>query len=90
VLFDSYILTSSNGFFPTDLLMTVQSRRYIDGLKLGSNIGYDLGTMSLGVVELQKAIKILKRNNFKINNNTTCLQSTTKKRNYGKPSGLSK
>lgn len=64
---DSYILTSEDGHFPSNLIMTVNNKGcFEDGLKIGATNGRNLGTASIGIVDFKKAIKILKKNNFKI------------------------
>jgi hypothetical protein len=64
---DSYILTSEDGHFPSNLMMTVNNKGcFEDGLKIGATNGRNLGTASIGIVDFKKAIKILKKNNFKI------------------------
>ena len=62
---DSYILRSENGHFPTDIVMTVNNKgRFEDGLKIGAIVGRNLGSASLGIVNIQKAIELLTKNNF--------------------------
>ena len=63
---DSYILTCESGHFPSDLLFTVKDKLYVDGLNIGANNGRNLGTASIGVIDLRTATKILKENNFKV------------------------
>lgn len=63
---NSYILTSTNGFFPSSLLFTVKDKKYFDGLNIGANNGCNLGTASIGVIDLETAKKILIKNNFNI------------------------
>ena len=64
---DSYIFTSEDGHFPSDLIMTVNNKGcFVDGLKIGATNGRNLGTASIGIVDIKKATKILKKNNFKI------------------------
>lgn len=62
----SYILTSDDGFFPSTLLFTVQNRLFVDGLNIGANNGRNLGTSSIGVIDLKTAVKILTENNCEI------------------------
>lgn len=63
---NSYILTCKSGHFPSDLLFTVKDKIYVDGLNIGASNGRNLGTASIGVIDLKTATKILKENNFKI------------------------
>lgn len=63
---NSYILTSNDGHFPSSLLFTVQNRLYVDGLNIGANNGRNLGTASIGVIDLKTAIKILTENNCEV------------------------
>ena len=62
----SYILTCESGHFPSNLLFAVKDRLYVDGLNIGANNGHNLGTASIGVIDLKTATKILKENNFKV------------------------
>ena len=62
----SYILTCESGHFPSDLLFTTKDKLYVDGLNIGANNGRNLGTASIGVIDLKTAVKILKENNFKV------------------------
>lgn len=63
----SKILTST-AHFPTSLLMGVdKSGKFYDEHQIGAQIGGNLGTKSLAVIDLEKALKILTDNNFTIN-----------------------
>ncbi len=57
----SYILTCKSGHFPSDLLFTVKDKIYIDGLNIGANNGRNLGTASIGIIDLKTATKIIKK-----------------------------
>lgn len=61
----SYILTSEDGFFPTNVIFGVNSvGRYYDVNLIGANVGSNLGTASVGVVDIDKAKELLIKNNF--------------------------
>ena len=63
---NSYILRCDSGHFPSDLIMTVENRKFVDGYNIGAVIGRNLGTASLSVTNLNKSIQILEKNNFLI------------------------
>lgn len=54
------------GWFPSDVLMGVVNRMYEDTNKIGANIGRNLGTASIAVLDKNKAIELLTKAGYNI------------------------
>jgi hypothetical protein len=57
----SYELRCINyGWFPTEVVMTVNKGKYEDGYNIGASISGTMGTSSIAVTNIDKAIEMLK------------------------------
>ena len=63
----SWDLTTANyGWLPTNIIMGVVDRRFVDTNNLGANISGNMGTASIAVVNIEKAISMLKSEGYNI------------------------
>ena len=64
----SYSLRCTNyGWFPTEVLMGTDERgRFADTCNIGANIGGNLGSASIAVLDLEKAIAVLSSSGYNV------------------------
>lgn len=56
----SHKLTCTNyGWFPMAILMTIEDGKYIDGMGIGATISGTMGSASIAVTDINRAIELL-------------------------------
>ena len=65
---DSYALRCTNyGWFPTEVITTVQKGKYVDGHNIGVTITGNMGSASIAVKDVPAAIKMLSAAGYNVN-----------------------
>lgn len=61
----SYDLMCSNySWFPTDAIMTVKNGKYVDSYNIGAVISGNMGTASIAVRDINRAIELLNKKGY--------------------------